>query len=451
MPAPIDSVTALLMHDGELFLAHRHPALQTFAGHQAFPGGKVDPEDAIGDAFEHPVFADIDARLARALCRELQEELDFDLVRFADEGGVRSISECGHALTPMHIPRRFNTHFFAVHLERRPNFVLHQPEAISCKWASAQEWLAEFERGQFIIAPPTIACIRALARDPQCGHMGNLVAVAPPGQLLAIESVAGLIQIPVRSHTLPPAEHTNCYVAGELPGQRLAIDPSPCDDAELDRLSDTLVAQGVNTLLITHHHPDHHERADALARRHGWPVLMSARTAERIRERKGAAFFEGIELRLVAEGDAVASWCNEPIHVLEVPGHDDGQIALMTNQRTWCIVGDLIQGVGTVVIAKPEGNMRQYFESMQRIIDLAPLSIFPSHGQGLGSTFRLEETLRHRKLREEHVLQLHREGRSIEQMLDAIYVGVDPRLLPLARKNIESHLEKLEAEGLLSA
>lgn len=451
MPAPIDSVTALLMHEGEVFLAHRHPALQTFAGYQAFPGGKVDPEDASGPAFEHPVFAGIDARLARALCRELKEELDFDLVQFAQDGGVRSISKCGHALTPMHIPRRFNTHFFAVHLDRRPDFVLHQPEAIACKWASAQEWLEEFQRGQILVAPPTLTSLRALSRDPQCGHMGNLVATAAEGQLLAIENIAGLIQIPVRSHTLPPAEHTNCYVTGELPGLRLAIDPSPCDAAELDRLSSTLVALGVNALLITHHHPDHHERADELARRHRWPMLMSARTAERIRERKGAAFFVDIDLRLVTEGEAVATWRGEPIGVLEIPGHDDGQIALMSNQRTWCIVGDLIQGVGTVVIAKPEGNMRQYFESMQRIIDLAPLSIFPSHGQGLGSTFRLEETLRHRKLREEHVLRLHREGQSIEQMLEAIYVGVDPRLLPLARKNIESHLEKLEAEGLLGA
>ena len=67
----------------------------------------------------------------------------------------------------------------------------------------------------------------------------------------------------------------------------------------------------------------------------------------------------------------------------------------------------------------------------------------------MGTTLRLEETLKHRRQREAQVLQLQREGRSMQQMLDAIYAGLDPRLAPLAIRNIESHLDKLRADGEL--
>ena len=160
-------------------------------------------------------------------------------------------------------------------------------------------------------------------------------------------------------------------------------------------------------------------------------------------------FFDGIDLRTIDEGSVVTQWQQQPVRTLSVPGHYDGQVALMPDGRSWCIVGDLIQGVGTVVISKPEGDMRRYFESLERIIELAPRFIFPSHGIGMGTTLRLEETLKHRRQREAQVLQLQREGRSMQQMLDAIYAGLDPRLAPLAIRNIESHLDKLRADGEL--
>ncbi len=449
MPAFIDSVTALLIHDGKLFLVERHPALSTFAGYQAFPGGKVDPEDADGPAFDSPVLGTHDRRLMWALVRELREELGFDLVLSAQDGTLDSITECGRAITPPFVERRFDTRFYTIKLSRRPEFTIDRREATGGGWATPADWIQRYETGRILVAVPTLRCIRALVADASCTNLGDLAAQPNPGRLTYIDGLHGLTMIPVRSHTLPPATHTNCYVFGEPPGPRLAVDPSPADDAEYERLCATLEELQVDQLLITHHHPDHYQHAERLARRYGWPMLMSGRTAERIRARRGASFFDGIELRLLSDGQAVGHWLGKPVLVLAVPGHDDGQIALMPETREWCIVGDLIQGIGTVVIASPEGNMQQYFESLQRIIDLAPLAIFPSHGSGLATTFRLEETLRHRRAREEQVLQLHRTGHSVDQMLAAIYTQIPPGLLPYARKNIESHLDKLRDEGRL--
>jgi glyoxylase-like metal-dependent hydrolase (beta-lactamase superfamily II)/8-oxo-dGTP pyrophosphatase MutT (NUDIX family) len=449
MSAPIvDAVTALLVHDGELFLTLRHPALQAFPGYHAFPGGKVDPDDALTTLPDHPLLAPYERRFMAGLIRELKEELDFDLIAALERGQVEDLRLYGRVVTPSHVPRRFDTQFFVIALTERPEFTLESREATAGFWVAPAVWLREYEQGQILLAPPTLHCIRALAQ-----HGPNTQAsfdFAPPeGQLLHYASVWGVEQIAVRSNTLPPAEHTNCFVIGDAPGQRIALDPSPRDTKELDKLCATLSAMEVSALLITHHHPDHYQHADAIARRYGWPLLMSATTERRIRAIRGDAWFDGLTVRNVRDGDTVTHWRDLPVEVVEVPGHDDGQIALMPADRAWCIVGDLIQGVGTVVIAKPEGNMQQYFASLQRIIDLAPRAILPSHGIALGTTFRLEETLRHRRMREQQVLTLHQSGRRLEQMLEALYPDVDARLLPLARMNIESHLEKLEAEGLL--
>jgi len=95
--------------------------------------------------------------------------------------------------------------------------------------------------------------------------------------------------------------------------------------------------------------------------------------------------------------------------------------------------------------------MAKYFASLEKIIALAPKVIWPSHGGALGGTFYLEQTLKHRRQREAQVKALFEAGKSLDEILNEVYVGLDPRLVPLARMNIDSHLAKLRAEGALAA
>src|SRR3546814_1404654 len=121
-------------------------------------------------------------------------------------------------------------------------------------------------------------------------------------------------------------------------------------------------------------------------------------------------YFQGLAVHHYREGDVICRWLGRPVKVYEVPGHDEGQLALMPDDLAWCIVGDLIQGIGTVVIAKPEGDMRKYFATLERLIALNPRVIIPSHGMALGTVYRLEETLKHRRQREQQVLSLDRKS-----------------------------------------
>lgn len=444
-----EAVTVVLHHGDEIFMVRRNPALHSFAGYWAFPGGKIDEEDATGPVRNGDWCAGIEPRLVQALVRELREECGFDLDAAVAAGEVEAVHRIGNALTPAITPARFNTIFYRVRLRSRPQITLDTGEVDQCRWARAADLLAEFRDGQLLLAPPTSAAVEVFANGGGITPSDIPLEEFHKERMPVIGPVYGLNVMFVRSNTLPPAFHTNCFMIGDEGANRILVDPSPWNDAELDALYERIRTLGVCEILLTHHHPDHCERADVLARRLGVGIALSADTSERI-ARRTPKFFDGLTQRVVADGDVVTHWLGRPVRALAVPGHDEGQLALMPDDRAWCIVGDLIQGVGTVVIHKPEGNMRRYFDSLERIIALDPKVIVPSHGLAMGTTFRLKETLKHRRQREAEVLSLHREGQTMEQMLGAIYRGLDPRLLPLAQQNIESHLDKLREDGALA-
>ena len=164
-------------------------------------------------------------------------------------------------------------------------------------------------------------------------------------------------------------------------------------------------------------------------------------------EKSDPKYLIGIETKVYQEDDVLTYWLGKEIKIIEVPGHDNGQLALMPSCHSWCLVGDLIQGIGTVVISpKPEGSMSAYFKSLQKVIDLNPKVIYPSHGIAMGGVFRLEQTLIHRQKREDKILELLKKEYSVEQMLSEIYPGLEEKLVPFARVNIIGHIEKLEEE-----
>jgi glyoxylase-like metal-dependent hydrolase (beta-lactamase superfamily II)/8-oxo-dGTP pyrophosphatase MutT (NUDIX family) len=441
----VDAVTAVIISGGDMLMVRRQPFLKAFPGYHAFPGGKIDLADSDGDAL--PAFCDgYEARLLRSLLREIREELSVDLTQMP----VTRIRPIGIALTPPNQALRFNTHFFIIELAEKPAISVDLHEIHSAEWAPPGEWLARYRDGRLLTAPPTLAVIEALAADITVDAVAGLdFSKRFEFELPLIEVPYGVRNILVRSHTLPPAAHTNCFLLGDSQSHRILVDPSPANDEEMDKLCRVVDRFGIHEVFLTHHHPDHHERAPDIARKLGVPIGMSEDTQQRLLAKKGMDYFDGLAVHHYREGDVICRWLGRAVHVVEVPGHDEGHLALMPEDRAWCIVGDLIQGIGTVVIAKPEGDMRKYFATLERLIALDPRVIIPSHGIALGTTYRLEETLKHRRQREQQVLALWHEGKDLDAMLATIYSDVDPRLLPLARLNIESHLDKLRAEGVL--
>ncbi|MBI3171718.1 MAG: MBL fold metallo-hydrolase, partial [Hydrocarboniphaga effusa] len=406
----VDAVTAVLICDGEVLANRRQPFMKAFPGYCAFPGGKVDAAHADGAA-PGTIWSAFEPRLVRALLRELREELALDVD--TQTCAVTGVRHLGIALTPPPAPIRFNTRFFAIELRERPTLTPDAHEIAELQWAPPAEWLRRYSDGALLAAPPTVAVMRALAADLQAPDVPGLhFETRETFELPLIESVAGVRQILVRSNTIPPAAHTNCFLIGDSQSHRVLVDPAPADDAEMEKLCGLVERFGIHEVFLTHHHPDHRERANRIAQRFDVPMGMSSDTRMRIAA-KAPGYFDGVAVHEYREGDILCRWLGRAVRLYEVPGHDEGQLALMPDDRAWCLVSDLIQGLGTVVIAKPEGHMGRYFASLRKVIELDPRVIYPSHGIALGTTYRLRETLHHREQREKQVLALYREGRSV--------------------------------------
>ncbi len=443
----IDSVAAVFCHAGEIFTVRRQPHLNVFPGYDAFPGGKIDRED---DAGPHPApqLCDLDGRMIRALAREIAEELGYDLAAGIAAGEVRAVRPLARVMAPPIVPLRFRLHCFRVDLNARPAFRLDAGELAEGFWLTPHQLLERFERGDSLMVPPLRRVLAALVRQPDGAEFGDLSLRHDVERRIArVEPLRGVEVLAVPSRTFPPERRTNALLLGDAGAPRILVDPAPESPQALAKLMRTLRDEPLDALFITHHHLDHHQHAPRLARHLGVPVCLSDDTRRRILEKHGADYFAGIGLRTCREGDVLTRWQGEAVQVYELPGHDAGQLGLAPESLRWFLVGDLIQGYGTVVIAAPEGDMAAYCRTLERLITLDPAVIIPSHGMPMRSTLRLRQTLDHRRQREAAILELHRAGHAPEAILDRLYRDVPERLRPFARHNIASHLAKLRREG----
>jgi glyoxylase-like metal-dependent hydrolase (beta-lactamase superfamily II)/8-oxo-dGTP pyrophosphatase MutT (NUDIX family) len=425
-----DAVSLVFVFEDKLFSIVRQNFLKAFPGYTAFPGGKVDKEDRETDDF-----------LLTAARREAIEELGFDIL----DKTVLSINKIGLAVSPEFNPLRFNTHFYRITLDSMPEFIVDENEARVFEWLRPKELLNSFDLGERLIVPPMRFFLEAFDKDIQFKQQlifkdrFNLSIEVP-----SIEPLKSFIQVMPRSLTVPPADRTNAFLIGNE--KKVLVDPSPMDEGELERFLYTIKNYEIEKIMITHHHGDHHKYAPKIARDFNLDIHLSEDTYHRILK-YDSEYFDDIKIHILKEGDILCSWLNENVRIVEVPGHDEGQLALMPDSKKWFLAGDLFQGVGTVVVGGDEGDMSKYFNTLKKVISLNPSCVIPSHGIALGGTNILQKTLEHREFRESQIIEMNDKGMSIDEMVETIYFDLPQNILKYARANIVSHLEKINKKG----
>lgn len=441
MSSILDAVSIVLVCKDEIFPIKRQNFLRAFPGYWAFPGGKVDEVDA-DSKDTHPLINNIPPKLWGAIRREAREELGVDLYDLLNTGTIIDLKSIGMALTPDFNPYRFRTYFYGIHLKEKPSFTVDTNEAEIAQWMTPESFIAKYQAGEMLVVPPVLRVVKLLAQNPLCSQERLDLDYDPRLEVPMIETICGVRQYMPLSHTLPPANRTNAFVIGDL-----LIDPSPKDENELERLLYSIRDEELKAVFLTHHHADHHQFAPDLARKRNLPIYLSADTQRRI-EAQRPDYFSGLTLLRAQDTQVVTKWLGQDVRVVEVPGHDKGQLALMPQSRSWFLAGDLFQGVGTVVIGGSEGDMAEYLKTLERVISLAPAAVIPSHGIALGGVNIIERTLTHRKMREAQIIDLLKLCKNEDEILMTLYSDVDQRLLKYARENIRSHISKIKREGL---
>lgn len=439
-----ESVSAVFVTNHEMFFIKRQDYLPVFPGYYATPGGKVDKTDSEVPLIEPIWPSHIRPQILHALIREVKEELNYDLLEGIKRGEVLNIYDIGTATTPEFNPYRFKNYYFRITLSQAIKFEMDSNEVEFGEWNTPANLLERYKQGAVLAVPPAIVLLETYKNNMD--HKTPIDMNLPYDSDLEvpmIESIFGVRQFLPLSNTFPPANRTNSFIIGDEGKIKYLIDPSPKNTEELKKFIKAISKIGFDRIFLTHHHPDHYEFSRDLALLFKTPMEMSQYTYNKI----GKEYFSGIDVVFRKEGEILTQSLGQDVFIYEVPGHDEGQLALAPRNLHWFLVGDLIQTIGTVVIGDDEGDMQKYFSSLERVIKLNPKNIIPSHGIIIGGVHKLVETLNHRKMREAKIIEMLKENKSKEEMLAVIYEGLKPELIPYALKTIEAHLKKIKDEG----
>ncbi|MFT5258329.1 MAG: ribonuclease/clavin/mitogillin [Saprospiraceae bacterium] len=435
------AVAAMLVVGDEIFIVQRQSYLPAFPGYCAFPGGKIDAEDEQQAAV---ISGDNDAAHVNAVCRELQEELSFDLVEATNNQQILSFSYFGTATTPVTEVVRFAVHHYKITLPQKPCFTLDHNELQTGKWFKFIDFHRQYLAGEALLVTPMLRAVIALIENPQLEILNDFSDDPDSKALDFYPFLHDVFYAAVPSNTLPPAYATNSILVGDEHHPKVLVDPSPKSIEVLAELKTVLDGYQVDAILLSHHHPDHHQFSMDIARDRQIPVLCSEVTLERLHQTLGIDYTLDVRVELIAEGVAVTQWKGHAVRAYDLPGHDDGMLGLAPDNMAWFFVADLAQSYGSIYIPEEEGDLTVYMQSLQRVIDLNPRVVLPSHGIAEGGVHMLQRTLDHRVERENQIRALLEQGADHGAILDSIYPDLAENLKSLALQNIRQHIKKLD-------
>lgn len=469
-----DAATLAILRDSqeglEVLVTVRPRSLRFMGGATVFPGGALDPGDSDprwdrASTLSRAQAAELseedeDRALAFYVCalRESFEEVGFlvghgDLpvdrsdagsgAEFLDpflDGGARlaldELVPAGRWVTPLGAPVRFDTRFFCVRAPEGWEPTPDPREVESCEWVTPETALDQLGRGDALMAPPTIEMLQLLAKHEDVASVLRDIgsnALTGAGNLISVRlsPLVHVVLAPNPGTMTGPG--TNTYIVGT--GPSVVIDPAVDDDDYIDEIVER--AGEVAAILVTHRHSDHVGGTAALAKRTGAPVRAFGP------DKAGDA-----AVIPISDGDVVEVG-GTLLRTLHCPGHASDHLCWWMDGAATLFAGDNVLGEGTAVIAPPDGDMRDYLASLNRLLDLHIDRIYPGHFRWLdGGTKVLQGYIAHRRDRENAIVAaLSRRPATIEEVVAEVYTDTPEHLHALAARSVSAHLEMLMADG----
>ena len=479
--APIrDSASLMLTRsnkdDIEILLGKRAKTMRAFPNFWSFPGGGLSRKD-IEAATKLNLDSDKHGAMKICIVRELCEELGLTInnnkictvntkirrsvldnknnwlkevlagnIKF-DTNGLTLIRE---RITPIFAPMRFHNRFFHLHVSTdAPDFNLEeQTEFEKAKWYSIKKLLYDWNQHSIYLPPPLFSLIRDLDFQLKNGielnsAINNLSSDSPEER--EINFSAGVICIPVKTATLPPATTTNCYLLGREGGDLLLVDPAAHNEEDLEWIMELVNSLNGNIIgfLLTHRHSDHYGNLKKLKNLIGGEIWSSKHTSEYLGI-EDAIILNDNDKILLNHSEFPTEW-----KVLITPGHCPGHICLFS--KDGLIAGDMVAGYGTILIPN-EGNMEIYLEQLERIKKLEPRILFPSHGPLISVPEKiLSYYISHRKKRQKRVHDAVLSGiKNLTEISKIAYEDTPGAHIGLSQQQTLAHLLSLERLGKIS-
>lgn len=247
---------------------------------------------------------------------------------------------------------------------------------------------------------------------------------------------------------------TGTYIVGH--GDVAVIDPGPVLDSHRDALAAALAGEHVVAILVTHCHADHSPLAEWLRAETGAPTVAFGphltppdAEAELVKETVDRAFSPDLS---VATGDLAASGAGWTMRAVHTPGHTANHSCFTLEEESALFTGDHVMGWSTTVVSPPDGDMRDYIESLRLVRGRGDAVLWPTHGSPVRDPADfLDAYLAHRLEREAQVLAAVRAGRDTpSEIVTLLYTDVDEKLHAAAARSVLAHLHKLRDDGLVA-
>jgi glyoxylase-like metal-dependent hydrolase (beta-lactamase superfamily II) len=254
------------------------------------------------------------------------------------------------------------------------------------------------------------------------------------------EIAVGVWRLVAPNPSLMTGPGTNTYLLGS--DAVAVIDPGPAITTHIENIIEKSTGS-IRWILVTHTHPDHSPGVQALAAATGAEVLgMPAPDGEH----QDRTF---IATRVLGDGEVLAT-DEFQLQAVHTPGHASNHLCYLHRQHKLLFTGDHVIDGSTVVIDPPDGNMRDYIESLRRCKALNVAALAPGHGDVINDPQRaLDWIIAHRLEREAKVLAAMRAhpGLTTHELVPYVYPDIAPQLHVWAERSLLAHVLKLHDEG----
>ena len=268
---------------------------------------------------------------------------------------------------------------------------------------------------------------------------------------MTIETVHPLVRRVLAPNPSPfTSTGTQTHIVGH--GEVAVIDPGPAMGEHLTALLAATTGETVTTIVTTHTHLDHSPLSRALADKtraviygRASPELGAA--GVRVEEDDDGLFRPDVA---IADGQRLEGpgWTLEAI---ATPGHASNHVCYALPQENALFSGDHVMGWSTTVISQPDGDMTDYYASLDKVAARNFDILWPTHGPPITEVAPFLAAYKtHRLDRERQILEQIAAGHgAIKEMVPIMYAAVDPRLHPAAAGSVYSHLIHMVGEGIV--